>query len=232
MKKRRSTFDVSLFSGWSRELAYLIGATLTDGCVHSADYTGGRWIYRHRVVSWNVADRDWLETLKRILSATREIKTYVRPHGTYHTLYVQGQEIVDCFARYGVLPRKTMTCRVPADLPTEHFYHFLRGVIDGDGSVMVRAGGKFNRPGYKRLVVTIAAGGEAFLADIQKVVGGSLRHNGKPGHASYMLTFDCGKAADLLHKVYADSDLLRLERKYRKWADFCETGEGYLRRVA
>jgi hypothetical protein len=230
--KKPGTFDASLFDNWSRELAYLIGATLTDGCVHSADYLSGGYVYRHRAVEWNVADRDWLETLKRIMSATREIRTCERRHGTYYLLRVQGQEVVDAFARYGVLPRKTMTCRVPGDLPAEHFYHFLRGVIDGDGSVMVRAGGKFNRPGYKRLVVSIASGSEAFLQDIQKRVGGSISYTGTKGHAVYRLVFDCGKAADLLKKVYADSDLLRLERKYRKWAEFCESGEGYLRRVA
>ena len=230
--RKSGTFDASLFDGWSRELAYLIGATLTDGCVMSADYTTPRGVYRHRVVGWQVADLDWLVTLKRVMSATREIAVCVRKHGIYYELRVQGQEIVDCFARYGVFPRKTMTCRVPTDLPPEFFFHFLRGVIDGDGWIGVRGGSHLNRPGYKRLEVAIASGSEQFLLDIQAITGGKIRHSGKRGHAVYKLEFDCGKAADLLQKVYADSDGLRLERKYRKWMEFCDAGEGYLKRVA
>lgn len=225
------SFDESLFDGWSRELAYLVGATITDGCVESADYQTPRGVYRHRVVAWQVADMEWLETLKAVLSARRAIEVCQRKHGTYYRLRIQGQAAVDAFARYGVLPRKSMVKTMPA-VPPEFFYHFLRGVIDGDGSVMVRTGGKLNRPGYKRLVVTIASGSEAFMSNIQAIAGGKIRYNGKPGHAVYRLEFDCGEAANLLKKVYADSDMLRLERKYRKWADFCEVGEGYLRRVA
>lgn len=233
--KKQGTFDTSLFDGWSRELAYLIGCTITDGCVESADYLSRGHVYRHRTVSWQVADRDWLETLQRVMSATRRIETCERRHGTYYRLRVQGQEAVDAFMRYGVMPRKSMNKRVPADLPDEHFYHFLRGVIDGDGSVMVRSGGKLNRPGYKRLVVAISSGSEAFLQDLQERVfaDGAIRYNSKPGHAAYKIEFDCGEADGLLRRVYADSDMLRLERKYRKWSGFCASGgERYLRAVA
>lgn len=231
--KKPGTFDASLFDGWSRELAYLIGATITDGCIESADYQSNGHLYRHRVVSWQVADRDWLETLRQVMSATRGIETCYRKHGTYYRLRVQGQDIVDAFARFGVLPRKSMVKVLPADLPDEHFYHFLRGVIDGDGSIMVRAGGKLNRPDYKRLEVAIASGSEQFLVGIQDRIGGVIRHCAIVGHAGYRLDFDCGAAASLLQRVYADSDMLRLERKYRKWSDFCASGgERYLRAVA
>lgn len=231
--KKRGTFDSSLFDGWSRELAYLIGCTITDGCIEYADYLSRGHVYRHRTVSWQVVDRDWLETLRRVMSATRKIETCERRHGTYYRLRVQGQEAVDAFMRYGVMPRKSMNKRVPADLPDEHFYHFLRGVIDGDGSVMVRAGGKSNRDGYRRLEVCIGSGSEQFLLDIQARAGGKVRYSGSPGHACYRLEFDCGEAGSLLRRVYADSDMLRLERKYRKWSDFCASGgERYLRAVA
>ena len=231
--KKPGTFDTNLFDGWSRELAYLIGATITDGCIESADYQSNGHLYRHRVVSWQVADRDWLETLRQVMSATRGIETCYRKHGTYYRLRVQGQDIVDAFARFGVLPRKSMVKVLPADLPDEHFYHFLRGVIDGDGSIMVRAGGKGYRPDHKRLVVSIASGSEAFLSAIMGRVGGSLVYQSQEGHASWRLTLHCTQAASLLQRVYADSDMLRLERKYRKWSDFCASGgERYLRAVA
>lgn len=72
--KKRTTFDSSLFDAWSRELAYLVGATITDGCVISADYEYYGRIFRNRHVSWQVVDLDWLETLKRITSATRSLR--------------------------------------------------------------------------------------------------------------------------------------------------------------
>lgn len=232
MSKRAPTYNHSFFDEWTPELAYVLGCAITDGCLEVADYmvksgpNKGR-VVRQRVFSMQVADRCWLETVKRLTGATRDIETCDRKHGTYYRLRIQGQAIVDSFLSLGVTPRKSMTKEMPAGIPVELFYHFLRGVIDGDGSIIIRGGGESNLPDYVRLDLSIASGSKAFLEGLQAVVGGVVRHSGGQGHSSYKLEMSCSSAADLLNKVYADSDGMRLHRKFAKWQEFLSTGKEY-----
>ena len=224
---KATNFNRAIFERWSPSLAYLIGAAITDGNVQSIDRSYGGRTFKDRTVAWQVKDLAWLEMIRAMLGSDRAITTAVRKTGTYYTFRLQGQEAVDGFARYGVLPRKTFDCRVPADLPADLRWHFLRGVIDGDGSIWTRSGGKTNRPGYQRLGASIASGSVEFLRDIQQWAGGLFSTSTAEGHAVSKLSWDCGAACDLLAAVYADSEGMRLERKFDKWRGLVNSGQTY-----
>jgi hypothetical protein len=181
---------------------------------------------KYRTVEWQVKDREMLEIIKRITGVSREIETCKRKHGDYFRLRLQGQYWVDAFTAAGINPNKTFTCQVP-DIPDELFFHFLRGVIDGDGNITVRGGGKSNRDEYKRLTVSIASGSILFLSGIHRKVGGIIEECKTPGHAVLKLVFDCSSAVELLKKVYEDSEGLRLSRKYDQWMQFLSSGQKY-----
>lgn len=182
---------------------------------------------RSRMVEWQLKDRDLLEIIRCITGTTRQVDACNRKHGTYYRLRLQGQTWVNEFKAMGVQSRKTFTCRVPDALPPDLRWHFLRGVIDGDGNIYVRGGGYLNKPGYKRLSVSVASGGMQFLDDIKAWAGGKTRTSGTPGHVVHKLEWDCGNAWDLLMNVYADSDNLRLERKFDMWRGLVDSRQTY-----
>lgn len=193
--------SLSIFDAWTPELAYLLGWAFTDGSIS----VGARYS-----IGWELADREPLEIIKRIVGTEKKIEERLKPGRMrpHYRLRLNGKPVVEAFMRFGVQPCKTFEMRVP-EVPKKVLYHFVRGVIDGDGSI------KFH--GAARLRVTITSGSPEFLRDLQKLVAGRLYENTAVGHACWVLTFNDGHAKRLLEKVYADSEGLRLTRKYEKW---------------
>lgn len=197
------------------DLAYALGMLVTDGHVQT----------KHRdVLAWQLADREPLEIIRDAFDSTKEIETCKRAHGTYFRLRLCGKRYIEQIAEYGI----TWTSQVPK-LPVDALPHFLRGVLDGDGSVKLERGSKVNRPGYLRLRVTIASGSNEFLHALRDLIGfGRVNEvSGPVGHRAGTLSFDCSEAIRFLRFVYADSDGIRLTRKYDRWQEFLASGQSY-----
>lgn len=225
--KRIYPLSLDVLQSWSPALAYILGFTVTDGCVEENDYKvcarGRDHIMKQRVVSWQLLDREPLEVIQRHVCPDKPIEVCERKHGTFFRFRLCGQDVVDLFKSYGIYPRKTLTARVN-DIPSDLFYHYLRGVIDGDGSIVYRQGSKPNRNGYTRIAVTISSGSLEFLHDLQQITtGGAI----SKGSGCMRISFDCGNAVNLLKSVYADSENLRLTRKYDTWCEFLGLGQTY-----
>ena len=112
---------------WRPELAYAIGVLVTDGNL-SPD---GRHI---RFVSHDV---EHLELLARILGLSNRITRHPGgfPSGRVFRLTFGDRLFYDWMVSIGVCPRKTLTIgRV--DVPDDLFPDFLRGHLDGDGSIV------------------------------------------------------------------------------------------------
>lgn len=112
---------------WSADLAYCLGLLLTDGNVRVTD--------RGSVASFVSLDRCSAEFVRDFIcpeSAVREERT--KAGGTAYRWTLWGIEVVALLGGLGILPNKSLVCRMPP-IPDAFVWDFIRGVLDGDGSV-------------------------------------------------------------------------------------------------
>ena len=103
---------------------YLLGAFITDGCV----YKNNGNTYACQLSS---CDKDWLETIKKILGKNLNIHQFKE---NYWGIRITRNEIAQWFIKHGCIPQKTYSITLP-QIPEKFFSDFLRGCIDGDGSI-------------------------------------------------------------------------------------------------
>jgi hypothetical protein len=131
----------------------------------------------------------------------------------------------------GLTPAKSLTLG-GIDVPDAVFTDLVRGLVDGDGSLKSYihhpAGNVRRYPNYRyeRLTVSFHSARPAHLTWLRKRLGGLLSIDGAILKAKLravstdpMYELRCGKHASLtlLHRMYADPDAPRLERKWRIW---------------
>jgi len=109
---------------WSPKLAYAIGLLATDGCLsppgHLIDLTSG--------------DREQLDNFCTCVGVDFNITTKNGGNGKAY-LRVQFKSVLfyEFLLSIGLTPAKSKTLG-PLLVPDKYFFHFLRGVFDGDGS--------------------------------------------------------------------------------------------------
>lgn len=206
------TYDFGFFDQFTPESAYWAGFLAADGCVRSDRAT----------VSLHLAatDADHVEKLRKAVQFNGEVKI----SGAAASLHINGPRWVDALSRnFGVTPRKSLTYSLP-ELPSDTLPHFVRGIIDGDGSITFTTVPTLSITGTRFLLASLA---EAFfdhcavrLKSKNKVPPVMLKANGVSGQVSWS-----GKnAAKILRWVYADStDATRLGRKYARWRELWPT---------
>jgi hypothetical protein len=109
------------------DLWYLVGLIATDGCISSDG--------RH--VSITSADRSHLEAIRRTLMLANTIGRKKRSGfgtGMGYRLQLGSAAFVRALVTRGLTPRKSLTIG-PLKVPDDGLVDFLRGVIDGDGSL-------------------------------------------------------------------------------------------------
>src|SRR2546428_14095341 len=142
---------------WSANLAWAVGLIATDGNL-SGDG-------RHMAVT--SIDRDVLETLRACLNLSVAITPHYGGHG-HRGLRVQwgDRHFYDWLLDVGLTPTKSLTLR-PLAIPDAVFADFVRGCIDGDGSVTVYVDtyntDKSERYVYERLYVKLVSASHLFL---------------------------------------------------------------------
>ena len=109
---------------WSPNLAYAIGLLATDGCL-SPPFS---------LIDLTSADREQLENFRRCVSVNFNI-TKKRGGNGKEYLRIQFKSVLfyEFLLSIGLTPAKSRTIGKLA-IPDKYFFHFLRGVFDGDGS--------------------------------------------------------------------------------------------------
>jgi len=225
MARNKYNFSIDILNEWNSALAWLLGWTITDGCVEKKT---------RYVVSWMLKDREPLEIIQQLFKTNKPIEEVyktdkkTREKRKYYRLRLCGKQVTQKFIELGINPNKTFTTRFPP-IPKELIWHFLRGVMEGDGTITIRSGGDFNKEDYIRLTVEIASSTEVFPKQILEVVGyGRYTPNyAEEGHKSHRASFDCSYAVKFLNVIYENSEGLRLTRKYEQWQAFLKTGKTY-----
>lgn len=124
----------------SEESAYFLGLLFADGNI-SYDTSGSRSpIIR---IGLKVDDEKILTIFKEILGLKNKIIYDKRINKESAILSFRNNKIAQDLSKYGIIPRKTyLTKHLPA-IDKKYCRHFLRGLIDGDGSIFKNNNGLY-----------------------------------------------------------------------------------------
>jgi len=112
---------------WTSNLAYVIGLITTDGCLSNNE----------RSIIMSSSDIQLLKTFKECLNLSNKISRTKNNGWAKRPCYkVQfgNVQLYRWFLKIGLTPRKTYTIGA-LDVPDKYFRDFLRGHLDGDGSI-------------------------------------------------------------------------------------------------
>ncbi|MBR1728208.1 MAG: hypothetical protein IJ728_01595 [Selenomonadaceae bacterium] len=108
--------------------AYLLGLFAADGCIYTAN--SGKLFS----IQLQTEDAYMIEYVKAKLNAPRNIVVDKRD-GSY-SISVVNDGFVDNLAKYGVVTGKAN--RFLPDIADHLMHHYIRGLFDGDGSIIIR----------------------------------------------------------------------------------------------
>jgi hypothetical protein len=201
---------------WSPEMAWVVGLIATDGNLARAP----------RRISITSKDIDLLESVRRCLSLSNRFgKT--RGLGVANRLQWRNRALYDWLLSLGLTPRKSLTIG-PLTVPDEYFADFLRGCIDGDGTVLVYTdryhAAKKASYVYQRLYVSIVSASRPFIEWIETTIyrlsglrgGVHLKAPRKGLRPVWVLRYSKKASIRLLRWMYYAPDVVCLARKRAK----------------
>ncbi len=192
--------------GWSRAFAYVVGIIATDGNL-SPDL-------RHIHVTSK--DYEIVANCKKYLGLKNKISKKGRggsKEKKYYVLQFGDENFYDFLLELGLTPRKSKTISI-LRVPAKYFQDFLRGCIDGDGSISISKHPESRYPQYK---LRLCSASRAFLDWILRscrrllgATGGSISKTEKS--SVYTLTFAKQNSILLLKMIYS-GNVICLGRK-------------------
>lgn len=190
-----------------RRLGYLCGFIATDGCLSTPN--------RIRI-GLHARDFRLLERLATcITKPPYPIAHPVREKGKVVTLDTIAPSLFGFLVDMGITPNKSLILNPELkDKSPEFLWGFLRGCIDGDGTIYSNKSAK-GESTLGRSGITIVSASEVFLRTLQEIFGGNLTktvHNRVT--TMFLLTFPGRKALQLLEKL--PLDYFTMERKTSK----------------
>lgn len=210
---RQRVDDPNYMEGDNELHHYMLGLVITDGCISKQENKQERMTFR-------TSDKDLAEMLHPLICPERKLyenKPLKEEHKISYALVNTNEAAIATLKSYGIKPAKSYTIRMPR-VPNKYMHHFLRGVIDGDGSVWVYPVEQNNKIYYyKRLSVTTASINFAlelkvylmYLGFTPKIVKDS-REDGVPKY--YVQLNKKEEIKDLAEWLYADANYY-LDRK-------------------
>ncbi|MDD4909087.1 MAG: LAGLIDADG family homing endonuclease [Candidatus Omnitrophica bacterium] len=207
---------------WSPELAYIVGLITTDGSL-SCD---------RRHITMVSRDLQLLKTFRKCLNLRNRIskrKQYKnRPNPNYQVTF-GNVSFYHWLQKIGLMPNKTYNLKELL-VPKNYLADYLRGFIDGDGSIFTYADRYMCYKGkhytYKRLYVAFNSLSKIHLSWIKSnlevllgLKGGFAKWSNKHSTAPlWTLRYAKNDSLKLLPWIYYKEDLPCLKRK-RKIAD-------------
>ena len=122
----------------SEEKAYLLGLLKTDGFIKKGkNGRQSRW-----GISLKESDKILLEQIKIIINSDVLLSKDCREGKESYSLEITNEKMCDDLAKYEILPNKTylLTDIHLEQIPEVFQKHYLRGLLDGDGSIFIEIG--------------------------------------------------------------------------------------------
>lgn len=213
---------------WSADLAWVVGLIATDGNLAR----------NGRSICITSKDRELLETAQRCLGLRGGMVSVRGGHGRRCLrLQWKSRRLYGWVTTVGLMPAKTLRLGALA-IPDEFFPDFLRGCIDGDGSIVTYVDRyntrKHPKYVYDRLFVSLVSASLPFLEWVRHSV---RRLRGLSGHLSVRrsagrhdvgcLRYAKQESVSLLKWMYYAPDVPALGRKRRKAAQAVAAARWY-----
>ena len=210
---RRGAGATARSGAWTADLAWVVGLIATDGNLSS----------NGRTVSVTSKDVDLLESVRRCMQLTNVIAPTSGGYGRAYRLQWTSRPFHVWLRSIGLTPAKSLTIG-RLDVPDEYFADFLRGCVDGDGSIVTYVD-RYNTPKnpayvYDRLFVSLASASSEFVEWIRQT---TRRLRGVSGHLTvwaaegrtrmWRLRYGKKDSVTLLRWMYYAPDVVALRRK-------------------
>ncbi len=206
---------------WSPAMAYVVGLLATDGCLSSDR--------RHIILT--SCDRQLVETYLGCLG--RPIRwTIGRTRRGKRAYYAQFSDVAfyDWLLSIGLTPRKSLTLG-PINVPERYLLPLIRGLLDGDGSIMVFSHkptpAKYPEYVYEGLWVVFLSASRSHIDWLRDRVKEAVGLTGyverivrKKRRDLFRLKYGKRESIILLRLLYADSSAPCLERKRMIWTKY------------
>lgn len=172
---------------------YLLGAYMTDGNICD----------RKHHVSFTICskDLDWLEIIRDYINPLRP---FYKKNGCFEYA-VSDIKSMNWLISYGCTPRKSKTLEITKQIPTIYQKDFIRGVLDGDGSISTCRYKKIKNNKeyfYTKITSYICSSSYKFLEQIKAMIPQNIN--------CYII--NCGKNNSIIRnkKVIATCNIYRL----------------------
>ena len=194
------TLDEDCFTTCSTpESCYWLGVMYTDGYISKTNsYTN------YFGISVQESDIEWLEKFKEFLHYNGGIHHYkvgdigYKPGSPYVRLLIGNSKVVQDLERFGVVEHKTKKINNLPNIP--YLDDFIRGVVDGDGSL---------RKAYPEIRI---CGNYNFLKEIGDYLG--YPYKICPDKTIYDLVYNVKYSSILENRLYKNATVF-LDRKYQ-----------------
>jgi hypothetical protein len=205
---------------WSPSIAWTVGLMATDGNLS-----------RRHALSITSKDRDLLDTVKDCLGLTNALGVTTNGRGgRYWKLQWRDRRFYEWLTVVGLTPAKSLTLG-PLAVPDEFFADFLRGCLDGDGSILVYTDrshtAKNPRYIYERLYVSLVSASRPFIdwmaSTLRRLLGArsAVHLKSKPAGAPvYVLRFAKKASIQVLRWIYYKPAVPCLARKHARAISF------------
>lgn len=189
----------------TKEKAYWLGFFSADGYVNQST----------RSIEFCLKDEDAVLLFKKALKSQHKISC---KDGKYYRVSIKDKKMSEDLLSLNLDNNKTYNYSIPINkIPEKLMSHFLRGYFDGDAYIGINNQNKF--------VVSVTEASNKIMIDIQKIlkkelgIDFNIRYNKRN---LYVFSISGKKAQKILEYIYKDSNKkIRLERKYKKYKEFC-----------
>ena len=111
----------------NEEKAYFLGLIVSDGCIYSQNI-------RSSMVTITLQDCDKY-ILERFIKCIKSNKHITSDGRGCFEIQILSDIMVNDLRKYGLFENKSLHTIFPKNLPKDLYCHFIRGLIDGDGSI-------------------------------------------------------------------------------------------------
>lgn len=195
---RKYYINDSFLNNIEEEQAYFLGYMITDGYVNEQRESFSFRCHKN--------DRQLIEDLLKVLNSNYPIRQY----GNVITVEMKSKQIVQDLIKFGITQRKTFDVKVPK-IPQNVWLPFIRGVIDGDGSI-----GLYEHKSGSKFTIRITSGSKEFLEGIKEMIAKLYGEEGylyKGNGNAFVLSFQKKSfVVEFLSDLYKNSKI-HLERK-------------------
>lgn len=193
----------------TQEKAYILGLLYADGCNNDKKGT----IY----LSLQEQDKHILEEINNLIENSKPlyfVESRNKSHSNTYQIVLYSKHLCKVMNNYGMTPRKSLTLQFPLWMDENLYFHFLRGYVDGDGSMY------FNKD--KNIFRISMIGTELFLTHVSKIfnnIGVKTYISGKnknDNSVTKQLAVTSNRDSMKLACYLYHNSNLKLSRKYEK----------------